>query len=178
MPNISRAQKKWGIEFRPGVDFATKKLGDANLKTGFGFEGTVRYYVVPSLSLYAGWSWNKFTANESFAGKNNDFEETGYTFGLRFTGPIENRNLNFLFEAGGIYNHIEIENINGDIIADSKHGLGWQAGIGVVVPLSESFQLTPTLRYRTLSRDIMLGNVKTPVDLNYLSPGVGLALRF
>lgn len=178
MPAVSLAQRSWGIEFRPGVNFATKKLVDASLKTGFGFEGIVKYCVVPSLSAYAGWSWNKFAANESFAGTENDFEETGYTFGLQFTNPFESRNLSYLIEAGGIYNHIEIENSNGNIIADSKHGLGWQAGIGIVLPVGESFQLTPTIRYRALSRDITLDEVKTPVYLNYLSLGMGLGWKF
>ncbi len=178
IPLVSLAQKSWGIEFRPGLNFATKKLGDANLKTGYGFEGAISYYLVPTLSAYAGWSWNKFAANESFAGTKNDFEETGYTFGLRFTNPFENTNLSYLIEGGGIYNHMEIENTNGDIIADSKHGLGWQAGVGIVVPVGESFRLVPTVRYRALSRNITLGNIRTPVDLNYVSAGLGLAWKF
>jgi len=178
LPNISKSQGHWGLEFRPGADFATKKLGDANLKTGFGFEGTVKYYFVPSISVYAGWSWNKFAANQSFAGTKNDFEETGYTFGLQLTKPLENENLSYLLEAGGIFNHIEIENSNGDIIADPKHGLGWQAGAGLVVRVGESFRLVPTIRYRSLSRDIKIGDGSTPVDLNYISAGVGIAWQF
>lgn len=178
IPGNLFAQKNWGIEFRPGADFAIKKLGDATLKPGFGFEGTVRYNVTPSLSAYAGWSWNKFKANESFAGKDNDFEETGYTFGLRFAKPLQNSKLSFLIEAGGIYNHIEIENTDGNIIADSKHGPGWQVGVGIMIPLSESFQLTPTIRYRALSRDIAVDDIKTPIDLNYISIGLGLGWKF
>ena len=71
--NVTLAQKAWGIEVRPNVNFATKKLGDANLKTGFGIEGTINYRIIPNLAAYAGWGWNKFSASQSFAGTNNDF---------------------------------------------------------------------------------------------------------
>jgi hypothetical protein len=79
---------------------------------------------------------------------------------------------------GGTYNHIEIENNAGDIIIDSGHGLGWQAEGGLVIPLSEKFSLLPTIRYRSLNRDIEIENVSTSVDLNYLSVGVGLSWSF
>lgn len=176
--NASSAQKSWGIELRPGANFATKDLGNANLKTGFGFEGTIKYQFLKHLSAYAGWGWNKFTADASFAGSKNDFEETGYTFGLQFIHPFSDERLSFLVEAGGIYNHIEVENTNGDIIADSKHGLGWQAGVGIAVPVGKHFDLIPAVRYRALSRDIPIGESKTAVDLNYVSVGVGLAWKF
>lgn len=177
-PNINMAQKAWGIEVRPGVNFATKKLGDANLKTGFGIEGTVNYRIIPNLAAYAGWGWNRFSAGQSFAGTKNDFEETGYTLGLQFTHPFEKGNLGYLLEFGGILNHIEVENNNGDIIADSGHGLGWQAGLGLKIPLGERFSLIPAIRYRALSRDIQIDQTKTAVDLNYVSVGIGLSWAF
>ncbi|HET7117945.1 MAG TPA: outer membrane beta-barrel protein [Hanamia sp.] len=176
--NNAVAQKKWSIEARPGVNFVTKDLGDAKLKTGFGIEGTVNYRFMPHLSAYAGWGWNKFAADESFAGTKNDFEETGYTFGLQFIHPFETGKLSYLVEVGGIYNHIEVENNNGDIIADSGHGLGWQAGVGLLIPVGEHFSLTPAVRYRALSRNIRIGEAKTAVDLNYVSVGIGLSWSF
>ena len=176
--NAAFAQNKWSIEVRPGVNFATKDLGNANLKTGFGFEGTINYRFIPHLSAYAGWGWNKFAADQSFAGVKNDFDETGYTFGLQFIHPSEKSKLSYLIEVGGIYNHIEIENNNGDIIADSGHGLGWQAGVGLIVPMGEHFNLIPAVRYRALSRDIEIDGSKTKVDLNYITVGVGLSWSF
>ncbi|MEO8961043.1 MAG: outer membrane beta-barrel protein [Ginsengibacter sp.] len=176
--NEIQAQNKWSIELRPGVNFATKDLGDANLKTGFGIEGTINYRFIPHLGVYAGWGWNKFAADKSFAGAKTDFEETGYTFGLQFIQPSEKTKPGYLIEVGGIYNHIEVENNSGDIIADSGHGLGWQAGVGLVVPIGEHFNLIPALRYRALSRDIKIEGTKTAVDLNYITVGVGLSLSF
>lgn len=174
----AKSQDRWSLEFRPGVDFATKNIADADLGTGFGFEGAIAYRFMPHLAAYAGWSWNHFAVDKSFAGPDAGFEETGYTFGFQFIHPIGETSLSYLIRLGGTYNHIEIENNDGDIIIDSGHGLGWQAETGLVIPLSEKFSLLPSLRYRSLNRDIEIENVITSVDLNYLSAGVGLSWSF
>jgi len=174
---ITFAQDRWSFEFRPGVNFATKKLGDADLKTGFGFEGAFAYRFMQHLSVYAGWSWNKFGSDQSLAGSQLDFEETGYTFGLQFIHPIGGSKINYLARAGAISNHIEVEQ-GDEIIADSGHGLGWQVEGGVVVPLGEKWRLLPSVRYRSLSRDLQIETINTSVDLNYLSIGVGISRTF
>ncbi|HSW53755.1 MAG TPA: outer membrane beta-barrel protein [Ignavibacteriaceae bacterium] len=176
--NQTIAQDKWSLEFRPGVNYATQDIADADLGLGFGTELTIAYRFMPHLAAYAGWSYNNFAVDQSFAGSDASFEETGYTFGLQFIHPIGESGLSYLVRAGGTYNHIEIENNSGDIIIDSGHGLGWQAEAGLVIPLSEKFSLLPSLRYRSLNRDIEIENVSTSVDLNYLSVGVGLSWSF
>jgi Outer membrane protein beta-barrel domain len=172
------AQKKFSFEIRPGINFATKDLGDASLKTGFGFEGAFAYKFMPHLAAYAGWSWNKFSADKSFAGNNVDFEETGYCFGLKFIHPLPNSNISYMIKAGGTYNHIETENSAGKIINDTGHGFGWQLGTGLAVPLGKRWQLIPEVRYRSLARDIKIGDGSTSVDLNYISGGIGLSFAF
>ena len=129
------------------------------------------------LSVYAGWSWNKFGSDQSLAGSQLDFEETGYTFGLQFIHPIGGSKINYLARAGAISNHIEVEQ-GDEIIADSGHGLGWQVEGGVVVPLGEKWRLLPSVRYRSLSRDLQIETINTSVDLNYLSIGVGISRTF
>lgn len=172
------AQRKWSFELRPGVNVATKKIGSVNLKTGFGLEGAFAYRFTPNLGAYAGWSWNKFGSKEAFAGSKVDFEETGYLFGLQFIHPIEKSIVSYMLKGGGIYNHIETENSSGKIINDTGHGLGWQIGGGLTIPLNERWLLTPEIRYRSLSRNINIGDTKTAVDLNYISAGVGLSFNF
>ncbi|MBK7501023.1 MAG: outer membrane beta-barrel protein [Ignavibacteriales bacterium] len=176
--NQTYAQNKWSLEFRPGVDYATTDISNADLGIGFGLEGTIAYRFMPHLAAYAGWSYNNFAVDQSFAGPDASFEETGYTFGFQFIHPIGESTLSYLVRVGGTYNHIEIENNDGDIIIDSGHGLGWQAEAGLVIPLSERFSLLPSVRYRSLNRDIKIENVSTSVDLNYLSVGVGLSWSF
>lgn len=178
--SVATAQKEnnWSIEARGGANFATKELGNANLKTGFGFEGALAYRFMPHLGAYVGWSWNRFAADQSFAGTNIDFEETGYFLGLQFIHPIGDSKINYMLKGGGTYNHIETENSAGDIINDTGHGFGWQIGGGITVPLGERFQLIPEVRYRSLSRKITIGETSTPVDLNYISTSVGISYSF
>lgn len=176
--NQSYSQDKWSLELRPGVNYATQDISDADLEFGFGGELNIAYRFMPHLAAYAGWSYNNFAVDQSFAGSDASFEETGYTFGLQFIHPIGESDIKYLFRAGGTYNHIEIENNDGDITIDSGHGLGWQAEAGLVIPLSDKFSLLPGIRYRSLNRDIDINNVNTSVDLNYLSVGVGLSWSF
>jgi Outer membrane protein beta-barrel domain len=176
--NQTIAQDKWSLEFRPGVNYATQDIADADLELGFGTELTIAYRFMPHLAAYAGWSYNNFAVDQSFAGPDASFEETGYTFGFQFIHPIGESTLSYLVRLGGTYNHIEIENNAGDIIIDSGHGLGWQAETGLVIPLSEKFSLLPSVRYRSLNRDIEIENINTSVNLNYLSVGVGLSWSF
>ena len=176
--NQSIAQDKWSLEFRPGINYATQDIADADLELGFGTELTIAYRFMPHLAAYAGWSYNNFAVDQSFAGPDASFEETGYTFGFQFIHPIGKSTLSYLVRVGGTYNHIEIENNDGDIIIDSGHGLGWQAEAGLVIPLSERFSLLPSVRYRSPNRDIEIEDVNTSVNLNYISVCVGLSWSF
>lgn len=112
---------------------------------------------------------------QSFAGTDASFKETEYTFGFQFIHPIGETEIKYLVRAGRNYNHIEIENNDCDILIDSGHGLGWQAVAGLVIPLSEKFSLLPSVRYRSITREININNSNTSVDLNYFSVGVGFS---
>lgn len=175
---FGQSEDRWSFEFRSGASYSTKDLGDAELGAGFGFEGTFAYRLMPHLSAYAGWGWNQFSADQSFAGSDLDFEETGYTFGLQFIHPIGDSRLNYLVRAGGIYNHIEIENNEGDIIIDSGHGMGFQVEAGLEFKISQQLRLLPSIRYHSLSRDIDTSTGNMSVDLNYLTAGLGLSWAF
>lgn len=176
--SYAHAQNRLRLELRGGAAFAVQKLGDASLGTGFGFEATVAYRIQPHVSAYAGWDWHRFTSDASFAGARNDFEETGYAVGLQFQHPIGSEALALQLRAGGTLNHVEIENTAGDLVTDSKHGLGWEAGAGVAIPLGNRWQLAPGVRFRSLSRDFTVGSVTTPGALRYLAVEVGISRRF
>jgi hypothetical protein len=172
------AQPRFSVEVDAGAAFATQDLGDANLDVGFGFQGTVGYRFLPHLSAYAGWGWHHFAADESFAGAEVDIEETGYTFGLQFLHPVGASSLAYFVRAGGIYNHLEVENAAGDITADSGHGLGWQVAAGLAIPLGQKWRVMPGVRYQALSRDLEVEGASTAVDLTYFSVGIGFSRLF
>lgn len=172
---LSYSQNKWSAEFRPDINFPTEDFGDSKIGTGYGFELMGAYKFMEHLSVYAGWSYNTFEIEKS----DFDLDETGYTFGLQFIHPLgASESLSYLLRAGVTYNHLELENAEGDTIDDSGHGLGYQSEVGLNYDLGTHWDLRPTLRYRVLSRDIHFEGTTTKVDLNYLSFGLGISKTF
>ena len=178
VPQAINAQTPWSVEIRGGTHYATQELGDADLSLGLGAEAMLSYSFMPNFGAFVGWGWGQFSADQSFAGEDMDFDETGYSFGLQYMNSCPRLNLNYIIRAGGIYNHLEVENNKGDIVDDSQHGLGWQAGAGVKIPFVNNWTIVPSLRYRSLSRELEDGNDKIDVDLTYISAGVGFSLAF
>ncbi|MEN3325174.1 outer membrane beta-barrel protein [Mariniflexile soesokkakense] len=170
------AQNKWSAEFRPGINFPAEDFKGSNIETGFGFEVTVGYRFMEHLHTYLGWGNNTFSIEDS----NMDFEENGYTFGLQFIHPLWiSEDLSYLFRLGAIYNHLKLEDVNGELIDDSGHGLGWQIETGLDYVIGSNWSLRPSLRYRSLSRDIdVIQNQTISMDLNYLSFGLGVSKSF
>jgi len=171
-------EKRFGFELSGGASFATRKLDDANLNTGFGFEGIFHYRFMPHAGVYGGWGWNRFGADKSFAGTDVCFEETGYILGLQFKHPIGTTPLSYYLRAGGLYNHIEIENEDGDITGDSGHGFGWQLAGGIDINLGSNWSLTPGVKFNALNREIDLDGSSTHLNLNYINLRVGIIKRF
>ncbi len=172
------SEKRFGFELSTGASVATSKPGDAEMNTGVGIEGIFHYRFMPYTGVYAGWGWNKFSSDNSFAGLNADFEETGYVFGLQFKHPIGSLPLSYYVRAAGLYNHIEIENEEGDIMYDSGHGMGWQLAGGLDVDLGKNWSLTPGIKFNSLSRDIEFEGADEQMDFNYLSFRVGILKKF
>lgn len=177
--SMTFAQNKWSVEFRPNLDFPTKDIGDIEPKTGFGFEVAVSYNFMEHLGAYVGWGYNTFKTTSNMTAFDNDVDMTGYTFGFQFIHPIaEGSNLSYLIRAGGIYNHLEFEDSDGDIFEDTGHGLGYEFGLGIDYNFSETWHLRPQIGYRALSRDIDFNAIKTDVDLNYVALGIGIIKSF
>lgn len=179
LSTISNAQEhRLSFEFNSGASYYTKNLGGADLKIGGGFEGVFAYRVMPHLQLLGGWGWNKFSSDNSFAGRNIDFEETGYIFGFQFKHPFAVTNFQYYIRLNGLYNHIELENEDGEIIDDTGHGFGFQTAIGIALPISESWTLTPGVKFNTLERTLDSELYSKKLQQNYLSLRVGIEYQF
>jgi hypothetical protein len=145
-PSGLQAQRL-AVDARTVVATSTQRLAGTDLSVGVGFGATLAYRLQPHLSAYGGWDWLHFQADQSFIGSDMDFEETGYTLGLRFEHPFRgDAGPSFRIEGGGTYKHVEVENPPGDIIADSGHELGFEAGGGVVIPISTARSPAGSLR--------------------------------
>lgn len=182
LPGSAAAQRRGDVAFRGGISLPTQDLGNAQLGTGAGFEATVGYHFLEHLSAYAGWGWRHFGTDvdrASFAGIGVDVEETGYVLGLRFEHPLAGAGSPALVLRGGAtITHIEVENTNGDLVTDSGHGLGWEAGAGVSLPLGTRWRIVPLVSYRALARDLVIGSITTPAKLRYVGLDVGFHWSF
>ena len=173
-----QAQDKWSFSIKSGMGIPTHDLGNTDIKPGFGYEGVLGFQFSNNFSAYAGWSHQLFPADDLFAGQALDFEETGYTIGIQFTYPAEAHEVHYSLSAGILYNHIEAENADGDIVGDSGHELGAQLEALIAIPLSNTLYLIPYVRYRTLDTDITIDEVTTPTVLTYIGVGTGVKWTF
>lgn len=178
MPYTSFGQNPLSLEFRPGLNFPSEQIAGVEISTGFGFELTLAVDLFSNISVYTGWGWNEFRADEELGEVYLDLEETGFSLGLQMDQPLGDSGFSFLLRGGAIYNHFELEDVEGNVFADSGYGLGWQVESGIGFNISPTWRLRPTFRYRTLIRDIEIDNVRYPVDLNYFSVGLGLTKEF
>lgn len=177
----AHAQDAWTLDVRAGAALPTQDLGANELDTGFGFEGTLGYRVMPHLSLYGGWGWHRFGSSGAANGTDLDFEETGYAFGLRFEHPFSGESGDgpaYRFRAGGTYGHIEAENPDGEIVTDTGHGAGWELGGGITFALGDAWRLSPGVRYRALSRDLTIGEAIIDAELEYVAVDLGVTWSF
>jgi hypothetical protein len=169
----------WSVDVRATTAAATQKLAGSDLDTGLGIGGAFVYRINRHLSSYAGWDWLRFHTSESFAGSDVDFEETGYTLGLRFENAFAPySDFVYRIEAGATYKHVEVENDGGDLIADSGHEPGFEVAGGLAIPLGDVWRLSPTVRFRSLQPAFEVDGVTTNGSLRYAAFDVGVTYRF
>jgi len=83
-----------------------------------------------------------------------------------------------MIRAGGTYNHIEIENDDGDLYSDSGHGIGWQVAGGVDLPIGRSWSVVPSIKYSSLSREFKSDVNTFDSKMNTLSTHIGIFKNF
>lgn len=97
---------------------------EVDVSTGFGFEITAAYNIFSYLHTYAGLSWNEFRTDEELGDTYLDLEEAGLTFGLQFVLPLGESRFLYLLRGGAVYNKFELEDIDGNVYANSGYGFG------------------------------------------------------
>jgi opacity protein-like surface antigen len=171
--NAVQAQGGFAVEVRGGAAIPAEDMGQAELKTGGGAELTLGARVLPHVWVYGGWAYYQLRTDPPVAAAKIEVETTGYAFGAQFQHPVMERVAGFV-RAGGIVRHVEIEDRAGDVIADSGHELGWEAGGGLNIAIGRNLALTPGVRYSTLP--VTIQNVD--VDLSFVAIDIGLRYSF
>lgn len=171
--HTQESNKRFGFELNTGLSIATNKIADASVNAGFGFEGLLHYRFAKHTGLYVGWGWNRFGADDSFAGQDICIEETGYIIGLQYQQTLR-QSMDYYVRAALLYNHLEIENSDGDIIHDTGHGPGFQLTGGLVIPLASKWSLMPGIKFNALKRDLSDEGVERSLSQNYVQVRVGI----
>lgn len=171
-----RPDHRWSLELLGGLDLPTGDLGLLPLNAGPGLEISAAYRFHEHLWVYAGWGWHRFTTDETEA--DIDLEQTGYAFGGRYEHPFRDDGIAaFRIFAAGTWEHVELEDAEGQVRADSGHGLGFDVGAGVALPIGRDWRVLPGVRFRSLPVELSPeGGSKA--DLTYLAVEVGVAYRF
>ena len=175
------AQQPWTVELRSGAAFPTVDVvGDLGTGNGFALEGSVSYRFVPFLDVYVAWDWVRFSPESSFAGPDVDFEANGYVGGVRFEHPLsEALPFDAWARVGVRYDHLELEDASGDIVAGTDRDVGFDIGAGVSIRVAEQWSLTPGARYRAVSHDVQISpSVTEEADLRHVVLDLGVAYRF
>ena len=172
-------QDTFGLELRANGAISTQDTEREYNENGFGFEANLQYQFQRNLWAYAGWDWARFSALNSIAGPEMDLEQTGYVLGVQYQRTFtETSPTSWWVRFGGIYDHLELEDADGELVDDSDHGLGVEGGAGISVPFAGRWSLTPGIRYRKLSRDLEVGGQEVPVKMESLAFEMGVAVRF
>jgi len=177
-PAAASAQERWGFDIHATGGIATQDDARDTSENGFGLGATLHLRLQPHLFAYGGWDWMRYQAIEEIAGPDVDLEETGYALGLRFEHPFGDSDVRWWARGGALIHHFEFENDAGEILDDTGHGLGWEGGAGVTLPLGSTWSLTPGIRYRSVTREAELLNVTRDVELQAVTLEIGIRRSF
>lgn len=173
------AQPRWAVGARAGLAVPTQAIEGEDFGAGVGVEGSLRYRIFSSLSAYVGWDWTRFSSGPTLGDDEVDFDETGYAFGLRVEHTFSDEEGPTLWLRGGpTLAGVEIEDVNGDVLADTGRGAGWEVGGGVGLTIGQRWSLAPGIRYRSTSHDVQIDGTSYDFDLGYLSLEAGAAVIF
>lgn len=176
---MCNAQERWGIAFRPQLNFPTTSFMDTDLRVGNGLELEVTYDVLPHLTFYTGFHWDQFETNEDFNEEHIDFNQSGYIFGARLRLPFNTSKIGYYLSVGTINSRIRFTS---DIPINNQKTafkLNWQFGTGVTIPLFERWVFVPEIRYRSSSSYPMrLQMTQETLDVDFITLSAGVLYRF
>jgi hypothetical protein len=174
--DMAIGQSRWGIDFRPSLNFPTRLFSGVRLEPGFGFDANVTYNFIGNAWVYGGWGWALFPRNKT-NGESLSVQRMGSSFGLKITQPLNKYNLEGFVKGGAVHQHVSVEKSTRNRYTSGQRW-GWQIESGLSLPLDYDIALQPGLKYSRLNGTIEENGSKDTFNLNDLSAGIILSITF
>lgn len=145
------------VEMRGGLAVATGEWGEEDVvEVGWGYTGAVHFRLSDFVGLYSGWERYSHALNfgdePELAGFDGSVVDTGFRLGGRVSLPLPGPGGPTPFVLGGLtYGKTEIGMSDRGVSVgfDSDSALGFEAGVGLDIPVTPTLSLTPEARYRS-----------------------------
>ena len=178
-PSLTAAQAV-SIELRGGLDRSVSDFRDAGgieARGDAGFGGDVIFNVAPMLSIYGGYGWDRFGC--AGCGEGDWITSRGFEGGAKilFAAAPLSGTLSPWIRAGVVANQAKVEYSGFHTTSDT--GIGFQASVGVDLPLGEVLSFSPALRYQRFPADFAtIGDALVAEEtVSYLSLDFGLHIH-
>lgn len=168
------------LEARGGYNVS---MGDWNadglFANGFGVGATVTAMTTRRTGVYVGWEMVRFPVDEEEMGVDADADGTdaGFRAGLASFVPIPGFPAVMPFtELGLVYNTFEAARDGGTGPGvQSEWGLGYEAGVGIIIQAAPRVEVSPIVRYR--QHKLKFEGLEEIDPVRYFAFGVGLRLK-
>lgn len=163
------------LEFRGGYNFPMGDFDDSGAESQFGFGADMIVSLNPALSVYGGWGRDQFDCEN--CGDDDSYHSQGFEAGMKLLAPREEGMLPWI-RAGAIFHDLSGE--IGGVEFDSDNGFGFQGSVGVDIPLTHSFSVSPALRFQSWTAEFSgpLNAFQAEQDVRYLSLDVAAHIHF
>lgn len=181
----AQGSKPFTLEARGGLAYPMETF-DQGAKVGFLVGATAKYSPLPFISLYGGWDFARFGAEDDagFAGVDTRVKDSGLRIGGELGVPLAGlmSGIAPYFQAGVTFTRARVD-VSGDesgtLEFESEVTRGFEVGGGGRIWVAPSFSITPEIRYRRTRPDFdeapPLGIAN---EVAYLVTSLGVNLHF
>ena len=181
----AQGARPFTIEARGGLAFPMEEF-DPGAKAGYLLEGTAKVSPLPFVSLYAGWSFAEFGAEDDagFAGVDTRVRDPGARVGGELGVPLVGLMIGIApyLQVGALFNRAEVEVVgddSGTLGFRSDRTRGLEVAGGLRTSLLSVLSVTPELRYRKYEpRFDVPPAIGLADEIAYLVASLGLTFHF
>ncbi|MBV9773434.1 MAG: porin family protein [Gemmatimonadetes bacterium] len=160
----------FSVEGRVGLAFPTGDFGDG-LGMGYELGANAMFNLLPSLGIYAGYTFITFDLDDDVFGDTGDttFNLQGLDAGVKLSVPTTamGPGLTPYLRGGIVYYKGELSDT--DFSSDSR--LGFQVGAGLDYPLGRTVSITPEVNY------VQIPEKNGSGDASFFKAGFGLRVH-